>query len=144
MTMNERSTTQSLILKREPKGGPIKHSIHQKAEFLSVSFYYQLFCILMIIVQNKFEKLRIIRTKIRSYPDRSMNCSYNYWDELTIGLFLRRNHLLRCWGWPSLPNWIVGSYIISIANIASKKIGALSFVLLRLLHIFINPTYTHV
>ena len=23
-----------------------------------------------------------------------------------IGLFLRKNHLLRCWGWPSLLNWI--------------------------------------
>ena len=23
-----------------------------------------------------------------------------------MGLFLRKNHLLRCWGWLSLPNWI--------------------------------------
>ena len=23
-----------------------------------------------------------------------------------MGLFLRKNHLLRCWGWPSLLNWI--------------------------------------
>ena len=23
-----------------------------------------------------------------------------------MGLFLRKNHLLRCWGWPSLVNWI--------------------------------------
>ena len=23
-----------------------------------------------------------------------------------VGLFLRKNHLLRCWGWPSLLNWI--------------------------------------
>ena len=23
-----------------------------------------------------------------------------------MGLFLRKNHLLRCWGWPSVLNWI--------------------------------------
>ena len=42
-----------------------------------------------------------------------------------MGLFLRKNHLLRCWGWLSLSNCIGGSYIISIAKAASKKIGAL-------------------
>ena len=45
-----------------------------------------------------------------------------------MGLFLGRNHLWRCWGWLSLPNWIEGltvSYIISIAKTVSKKIGAL-------------------
>ena len=41
-----------------------------------------------------------------------------------MGLFLRKNHLLRCWGWPSLLNCI-GAYIISIAKTASKKIGVL-------------------
>ena len=41
-----------------------------------------------------------------------------------IGLFLRKNHLLKCWGWPFLLNWI-GAYIISIVKTASKKIGAL-------------------
>ena len=41
-----------------------------------------------------------------------------------MGLFLRKNNLLRCWGWPSLLNWIV-AYIISIAKTVSKKIGAL-------------------
>ena len=40
-----------------------------------------------------------------------------------VGLFLRKNHLLRCWGRPSKLDW--GSYIISIAKTASKKIGAL-------------------
>ena len=34
-----------------------------------------------------------------------------------MGLLLRKNHLLRCWGW--------GSYIISIAKTASKKIRIL-------------------
>ena len=37
-----------------------------------------------------------------------------------MGLFWRKNHLLRCWGLPSLLNWI-GTLILS----ASKKIGAL-------------------
>ena len=42
-----------------------------------------------------------------------------------MGLFLRKNHLLRCWGltFSSKLDW--GSYIISIAKTASKKIGAL-------------------
>ena len=34
-----------------------------------------------------------------------------------MGLFLRKKYLLRCWDW--------GSYIASIANTASKKIGGL-------------------
>ena len=40
-----------------------------------------------------------------------------------MGLFLRKNHLSRCWGCLSLLNWIGGSYIISIAKTVSKKIG---------------------
>ena len=41
-----------------------------------------------------------------------------------MGLFLRENHLLRCWGWLALLNCL-GSYIIFIAKTASKKIEAL-------------------
>ena len=41
-----------------------------------------------------------------------------------MGLFLRKNHLLRCWGWHSLLNWI-GALTFSIAKTASKKTGAL-------------------
>ena len=41
-----------------------------------------------------------------------------------MGLFLRKNHLLRYWCWFSLLNWI-GSHIISIAKAVSKKIGTL-------------------
>ena len=40
-----------------------------------------------------------------------------------MGLFLRKNHLLRCWGWLSFLNWI--GALISIGTTASKKIGAL-------------------
>ena len=43
-----------------------------------------------------------------------------------MGLFLRKIHLLRCWGWSSLLNWIGALiYILSIAKTASKKIEAL-------------------
>ena len=42
-----------------------------------------------------------------------------------MSLFLIKNHLLRCWGWPSLLNLDSGSYIISIAKTVSKKIGVL-------------------
>ena len=41
-----------------------------------------------------------------------------------MGQFLRKNHLLRCWNWLSIPNW-TGAHIISIAKTACKKIGAL-------------------
>ena len=30
-----------------------------------------------------------------------------------MGLFLKKNDLLRCWGWPSLPNWI-GALALSL------------------------------
>ena len=42
-----------------------------------------------------------------------------------MGLFLRKNHLLRFWGWLSLLNWIGAPYIISTAKTATKKVGAL-------------------
>ena len=41
-----------------------------------------------------------------------------------MGLFLRKNHLLRYWGWLSALNWIGLDYI-SITRTISKKIGAL-------------------
>ena len=42
-----------------------------------------------------------------------------------MGLFLRKNNLLRCCGWLSLLIFIGASYIISISKTTSKKIGAL-------------------
>ena len=42
-----------------------------------------------------------------------------------MGLFLSKNHLLRCWCWLSLLNWIGALIIISIAQTSSKKVGAL-------------------
>ena len=53
---------------------------------------------------------------------QKMACSFHCWENSTdfvtglitmvllmwkwMGLLLRKNHLLRCWGWPSLLNWI--------------------------------------
>ena len=42
-----------------------------------------------------------------------------------MGLFLRKNNLLRCWGWLFSSKLDSGSYIISIAKTVSKKICAL-------------------
>ena len=36
--------------------------------------------------------------------DRSIDAMLLMWK--WMGLFLRKNNLLRCWGWPSLLNWI--------------------------------------
>ena len=38
-----------------------------------------------------------------------------------MGPFLRKNHLLRCWGLVCPLNWIGGSYIMSVAKTATKK-----------------------
>ena len=40
------------------------------------------------------------------------------------GTILEENHLLRCWDYLSLLNWIGDSYSVSTAKITSKKIGA--------------------
>ena len=60
-----------------------------------------------------------------------------------IGLFLKKNHLLRCWdSFSSKLNWIL--YTASVTKITSKKTGALicsmKFLLLRLL--FISTKYS--
>ena len=41
-----------------------------------------------------------------------------------IVLFFRKNHPFRCWGWVSLLN-LIGALPLSLAEIASKNIGAL-------------------
>ena len=38
-----------------------------------------------------------------------------------MGLFMKKNHLLRCWGFSSKLDW--GSYSTSFGKTASKKIG---------------------
>ena len=53
-----------------------------------------------------------------------------------MGLFLKKNYLLRCWGWPSLPNWIGAlalSLLLSLPPRNLKPYCVLrSFFLLRL------------
>ena len=64
-------------------------------------------------------------------------------------VLLRKNHLLRCWGWISLLNWIGAPFTISIAKNATKKLKPYwwlvlwSFFLLRLLSISVNVPYGH-
>ena len=65
-----------------------------------------------------------------------------------MGLFLRKNHLLRCWGWPSLLNWI-GAHILSLLlTLPPRKLELWfvlwSFFLPRLFCISINLLYAHV
>ena len=64
-----------------------------------------------------------------------------------MGLFLRTNHLLRCWGWPSLLNWIGALTWSLLLKLPSRKLEPefflWSFFLLRLLCISINPPYDH-
>ena len=58
-----------------------------------------------------------------------------------MGLFLRKNHLLRCWG-ISLLNWIVALTLSSLWKLPPRKLETWfvlwSFYLLRLLCISIN------
>ena len=39
-----------------------------------------------------------------------------------MGLFLRKNNLLRCWGWPSLLNWIVAPTLSLLLKLPSRKL----------------------
>ena len=77
------------------------------------------------------------KTQLLSF-DRSNNTGAT--DVKWMGLFLRKNHLLKMLGltFSSKVDW--GSYIISIAKTASEKIGAfissMKFLLLRLFSIY--------
>ena len=42
-----------------------------------------------------------------------------------MGLLLRKNHLLKCWGWVSLLNWVEALTLISIAETVSKEVWVL-------------------
>ena len=39
-----------------------------------------------------------------------------------MGLFLRKNHLLRCWGWPSLLNWIGALKLSLLLKLPPRKL----------------------
>ena len=53
-----------------------------------------------------------------------------------MGLFLRKNHLLRCWGWPSVLNWIGALTLSLLLKLPQRKLEfwfvLWSFCLLRL------------
>ena len=39
-----------------------------------------------------------------------------------MSLFLRKNHILRCWGWPSFLNWIEALTISLLQKLLSRKL----------------------
>ena len=64
-----------------------------------------------------------------------------------MGPFLRKNHLLRCWGWLSLLNWIGGITLSLLPKLPPRKLELWfvlwSLFLQRLLCISINLAYGH-
>ena len=40
-----------------------------------------------------------------------------------MGLFLKKNHLSRCWGWPSLLNWIRALTLSVLLKLPPRKLG---------------------
>ena len=64
-----------------------------------------------------------------------------------VHLLLRRNHLLRCWGWLSLLNWIGALTLSLLLKLPPRKLEPWlvlwSFFLLKLLCISINLPYDH-
>ena len=39
-----------------------------------------------------------------------------------MGLFLRKNHLLRCYSWPSIPNWIGALTLSLLLTLPQRKL----------------------
>ena len=64
-----------------------------------------------------------------------------------MGLYLMKNHLLRCWGWLSLLNWVGALTLSLLLKLLSRKLEPWfvlwNFFLLRLLCISINLPYDH-
>ena len=64
-----------------------------------------------------------------------------------IGLLLRKSHLLRCWGWLSLQNWIGSLALPLLLKLPPRKLNSWFLLwillLLRLLCISINLPYCH-
>ena len=63
-----------------------------------------------------------------------------------MGLFMRKNHLLRCWGWLSLLNWIGALTLSLLLKLPPRKLVLWlflwSFFVLRLFCISVNLPYT--
>ena len=64
-----------------------------------------------------------------------------------LGLFLRKNRLLRYWGWLSLLNWIGALKLFLLLKLPPRKLASWfvlwSFFLLSLLCISVNLPYNH-
>ena len=64
-----------------------------------------------------------------------------------MGLFMRKTHLLRCWGWRSFPNWIGTLKLSLLLKLPPRKLEnwfvLWSFFLLMLHCISINLPYGH-
>ena len=63
-----------------------------------------------------------------------------------MGLFSRKNHLLRCWSWLSLLHWIEALVLFLLLKVYQENWSLDSFYevsLLRLLYISINLPYSH-
>ena len=64
-----------------------------------------------------------------------------------MGLFLTKNHLLRCWSWLSLLDWIGALPLSLLIKLPPRKLEPWfilwSFFLLKLLCISIYPPYAH-
>ena len=64
-----------------------------------------------------------------------------------MGVVLKENHFLRCWGWLSLLNWIGALALSLLLILRPRKLEPWfvlwSFFLLRLLSISINLPYSH-
>ena len=64
-----------------------------------------------------------------------------------MGLFLRKNHLLKCWGWLSLLSMVRAFTLSLLLKLPPRKFELwfvlLSFVLLWLFHMSINLPYGH-
>ena len=61
-----------------------------------------------------------------------------------MGLFMRKNRLLRWWGWPSVLNWIGALTLSVLLKLPVQKFALWSFFLRWLLCISINLPYAHV
>ena len=116
---------------------------------------------------NLWQQLELasgFESDLRDYcgQGREVSCWFQCWKNSTglsspitlvllvwklMGLFLKKNHLLRSWGWLSLRNWIGALTLSQLLNLPSGKLEPWfvlwSFFLLRLLCISINLPYSH-
>ena len=116
-------------------------------------------CILNVIRhQASISLWTWIRSKRDCGLGQELTCSFQCWFHLTslitlvllmwkwMCLFLRKNHLLRCWGWLSHLNWIRALKLSLLLKLPPRKLEPWfilwSFFLLRLLYISINLPYS--